>query len=867
MRKSHHFPVKKLAAVIGGLTLSIGATSQLHAQEESSFAIEEVIVTAQKRAENLQDTPIAISTLGEMELDRQGIQSTSDLRSAVAALQGYEPAPARGNFSPAMRGMSGGNPNSISTDPAVAIYMDGVYQGKQVGSTMDVADIQRIEVLRGPQGTLYGRNATAGAINFITKQPTGEFHTKIKVSAGSHDAWGLKVGVDLPAIGSEDSALGVLNTSIGYNTRQRDDLYGNTVAGMPGFENIDRTAFRFAANWQVSDNFTVDYVYTEAELNEHGPMNNTWGLPINSSAGTNMLDDLVAARDGGSFAGNSPWVQQSVDMTIDALRGVQQKGDSRPGKGTSDIASSVETETDSHSLTLTWDAGDMGALGEVTFKSITGLSSVENRNIGDLDGIDNSLTVNGDGDLVGVMHPLVLQTALLETSPLGGAGTEAVLQGALAKYGASFYNIDMGMEYESFSQELQMVGSTENVDYVVGLYYFEDSGENYNQTQPLAPIGNTGVVGFENATRAEAIYGQATYRFTDDFAMTAGLRYSHEKKWVEYLNQSGSYVGGWTPVIFGGNYLYAYPTAVGDGIVSPNFANGYGQKFWEGYYNVSGSLNATYNVNDDLMVYATLSTGFHSGYFNGDSYVSGTTTGEPLEEEIVTNLEIGMKSSWMDNRVQLNAALFAYEFDDIQVSQTVVRDGTLASNYVNAGKAKRHGLELDLKVAATADLMLSLSYVYMHGHFDKYPRFCALNGCINNMESFAQRARTPDNAIRFAADYTIAQTDFAEYTARLSVDWQEEAGETAVWAYAIDGGDTPHVYDQGMNDERTIVGARLAMENIQVGNGTMSIALSGKNLTDDDYMTMGINYGPSLGIYNQNYGEPRTWMLDVTYEY
>ena len=132
--------------------------------------LEEVVVTAEKREQNLQDTPISIEVLTEVGIENQGIVDITSLFAAIPGVQGYEAPSSRGNVSFSLRGIGAGNPNSVSSDPANAIYIDGVYLGKATGNGVDAMDLERIEVLKGPQGTLYGRNSIGGAINFITKK-------------------------------------------------------------------------------------------------------------------------------------------------------------------------------------------------------------------------------------------------------------------------------------------------------------------------------------------------------------------------------------------------------------------------------------------------------------------------------------------------------------------------------------------------------------------------------------------------------------------------------------------------------------------------------------------------------------------------
>jgi len=130
-------------------------------------ALEEVVVTAQKREESSQDAPISITALSESNIENRGINNSEDLIGQIPGVSGYDSPGSRAATAINMRGVSGGAPANLSLDPAVALYLDGVYVGKQVGSAMDVAEIERIEVLRGPQGTLYGRNSTGGAVSVM----------------------------------------------------------------------------------------------------------------------------------------------------------------------------------------------------------------------------------------------------------------------------------------------------------------------------------------------------------------------------------------------------------------------------------------------------------------------------------------------------------------------------------------------------------------------------------------------------------------------------------------------------------------------------------------------------------------------------
>ncbi|MFM8844363.1 MAG: TonB-dependent receptor plug domain-containing protein, partial [Gammaproteobacteria bacterium] len=212
--KSKH----SLASVIAGL-LAASVTGLAGAQEADQGGLEEIVVTAQKRTENLQTTPIAITALTANTIAELGISNNKNLFGVVPNVQGFEPPSSRGNLSINIRGVPSGNANSVSNDPASALYVDGVYVAKGFGVGLDVMDLERIEVLRGPQGTLYGRNTTGGAVNFVSRKPSGDFRLDARVGTGNYSLRDYRVAVDLPSMGS-------LASSFSYFKRERDPLYG-----------------------------------------------------------------------------------------------------------------------------------------------------------------------------------------------------------------------------------------------------------------------------------------------------------------------------------------------------------------------------------------------------------------------------------------------------------------------------------------------------------------------------------------------------------------------------------------------------------------------------------------------------------------
>ena len=230
----------------------------------ASYALEEVVATAQRKAESLQDAPISIAAFSSEALEKKGISNLVDLRANVPNLQ-LTPHPNSATTARVyMRGV-GNNDDQVTQDPSVAVYMDGVYLARNLGLAQEVADIERIEVLRGPQGTLYGRNATGGAINVITKAPSPEaLEFTQKFSVGNYDYFRSKTSLNLP-LGER------LAAKLAYMTMAQDGYVDNIGSGVDRFGDRDREAWRLDLLWDASDVVEVRYAYDTSHI-EDTPM-------------------------------------------------------------------------------------------------------------------------------------------------------------------------------------------------------------------------------------------------------------------------------------------------------------------------------------------------------------------------------------------------------------------------------------------------------------------------------------------------------------------------------------------------------------------------------------------------------------------
>jgi iron complex outermembrane receptor protein len=241
-------------------TVSYSGTAAAQGSESSPSAqLEEVVVTARKQEESLQSAPLAISALDKDALEQLGIASLSDFTQAPSPFLRIVPYVGSGALPLiGMRGLSTDDPGQATNEPAVGVYVDGVYLGRAQGSAMELADVERIEVLRGPQGTLFGRNALGGAVSIISRAPTGELALDTSVDVSRYDALKAVIHLDLPAIGG-------LKTKLDAFKSERDGWVDNPAQGEWGFSQYDRWGARFTALWEAGETFSVQYTLDKSD--------------------------------------------------------------------------------------------------------------------------------------------------------------------------------------------------------------------------------------------------------------------------------------------------------------------------------------------------------------------------------------------------------------------------------------------------------------------------------------------------------------------------------------------------------------------------------------------------------------------------
>ena len=675
-----------LAACIAGATLTMldapAATAQSQGgAQASSGGLEEIIVTAERREKSLQETPISISALPAEVLQDRGITDFAGVARLSPSIS-VTPYPSSNNtLILYMRGQGVADAAQITSDSAVGLYQDGFYLSRAQVVTFDLADVERVEVLRGPQGTLYGRNTTGGAVNMISKKPTGELGFKQELGFGSEGRFRSLSALDLPAAGG-------LKAKLSFLRRQQDGFVENP-GGEHNFGEEEQTAGRVALRWDDGGPFTADLFY------EHGNMGSTPNYYVN---------DALAFIPGYSSDGEP---EDEAYRTFDLKKS--------------------DADFDNTGLTLSWEVSD-----SLTLRSLTGYRDVTTEWSQDY----------GDSFFVG------------------------------------FRTLD-DVEFDHFSQELQALGTLfdDRIDYLVGLYYFEEQGDHFQNLvirdlptfpfDPLLRLSKDRDVSAE--AESKAIFAQLTWTppvADDRLDITVGGRYTEDERQAERSLQnrfrlmdpaSPSYVEA-APfcdfVTVFSNCDLVIGQEPGPGLVTS--ASTESSKF-----NSAATLN--YRWTDEISTYVRWATGYKSG--GASESVDVGQLGRTYEPENVTTWELGLKSFLLDRKLRLNAAVFDSEYDDAQLFFNTNPFDLSIVTALNAGKASVSGLELEAVLQPVESLRISFDYSYLDATYDEViaPAGTTFDPASNPFSPY----RVGDNV---AAVFTMPYAP--EHSYNLALDWE-----------------------------------------------------------------------------------------------
>ncbi len=796
----------------------------------------EIVVTATKRETNLQETPISMAVLGDATLKDRHVQSLYDLADgAVPSLRIATFEARQSALTIGIRGIVPLDANQPAREQGVGIYVDGIYLGRQHGLNAALFDVERVEVLKGPQGTLFGRNTEGGALSIVSRAPTGKLGGRIEAGTGNYGARTADAHIDLPEVAGFSVKLdGVI--------QHQDATTRNPLAGQAGWNYYNRKGLRAAVRWQPTSTITNDFAYDVAK-DENTPF---YSQLLNYNP-NGCANGTQASQPACTLPGTA-YTTINGGPVKPLLPGLVVNGDTRMGVADIGVPQQVSVDK-THGFTnaLKWQLSD--AIELRSFTAWRGVDATQWDNSG---GAHRPPVVN-------------LTAACTQAAPC-----------AFSRYSLA------DLRQRQFSQELQAVGTIGSVDYVAGLFYFNEhvsddaatpssmgavairnaagaiTGANY-VTIPFCTASTPNFVGSavngcsidrasEVWSKSYAAYGQATWNATDALHITVGGRYTRdEKKGVLHYSRNVNY-----------------------DVTPPAASVGYAplDATWNRF---NPMATVAYDVSQDLHVYAKYATGYRAG---GAS--SRTSNYQAFDPEDVKSYEVGLKSDFWDKRARFNLAGYIMDRKNSQVDISSIQFvGTSSFNNlvtINApGITKIRGIEADFTIEPIDGLTLNASYAYTYTKIP--PVLITATDSAGRSTSVNQNfyiVFTPRNAASGSIDYAVPVG----------------GGDTAL-KFHFDGNysQATQAFDQfaTKNDASLIFNGRISLANIGTGSGrNLTLSLWGRNLFNEQYVfrrdpsnslpgapTGNVTTGSIanvLGDYG-NFNAPRTYGIDASIKF
>lgn len=769
MRKCQH----QARAIFTGIALIALSATGTAAED----MLEEIVVTAEKRAVNIQDIPLAVSAFSQDRLNQSGV-------STIAELQNFSPNlqfTTVGNFGAhaivTMRGI-GTDIVTSNGDTGVALYQDGAYLGRASATLAGFYDVERVEVLRGPQGTLYGRNAIGGSINVLSEKPSQDLEVSTEALLGNMGHIRLRGVLNAPL--SDMAAARI--TAV---WEERDGYLENLVPGVGDSNDIDNYAVRGQLLFDVTEALEVLVRGYFSKSGGTGASSRIWGdrYPPFSLAGVIPIAFPTPRLPYGVGAPNIfPGIFSAVGGGAQPL-----PSDLHEYRG--DFNNTNDHTMTGANLEISWDAKHFNV------KSLTAWFK------------DDSDVVR-DGDV--------------SELPLYIKGRHQIS--------------------EQFSQELTLTSTGDGpLRWIAGLYYFKEDVEddqfitfaNIRAAALMAGIPpftgwatdvRAGGTGVDRENQSIAAYGQIDYALSDQLTGTLGLRYTKDDK-------EG-----------GDNFRNLYDPVTGVSATLVGFPQSY--EYDEVWKEPTGKIGLNFKLSPENLVYASYSRGFKSGGANLD---------QSFEPEIVDSWELGSKNRFLEDRLEVNLAMFYSKYDDMQLF-TVEQTQTVVEN---AAKSTIQGVEIESIAVVSDHLRFDASLAYLDAKFDDYVSEDPLLNLPRRPPSPAQDLsgnrlpRSPEWELNLGVELDFNLAD-GTVNVRAEYHWQDE-----MYFRAFNNEDKKQESWKVLNMRATYISA----------DDGWHVSAFGKNLNDEEYITNlfaeAVFFG---GPIMASVAPPRTWGVEVGYQ-
>ena len=835
---------------ISKLTIAVAISGA--AAATTAATLDEIVVTAQKRAQSLQDVPVSVAAVDAEKMSDAGIVDLQGLSEFVPNFSINETGI---STTITVRGISSGINSGF--EQSVGMYNDGVFYGRDQLARVPMLDMERVEVLRGPQGILFGKNSIAGAVSQVTAKPTDDFEGSITgLYEPDHGEQDLRVVLSGPLSENVSGRIAILDRSM-------DGYVRNTLTNKDE-QQEDEQLIRASLRWDVNEDITANFKTSRATFDTVGR-----NLEVFNSVDSGVegaVDHLTALNiyTGGivTDATGKPVIENGkpkINLEKYIEGELNRSGSMNP--------SSSDNEVNNNTLSVDWQ------LDGLTFTSVTGFVDYEFDELCDCDFT-----------------------------------------------GAEVFNATRDEKYSQFSQEFRFASELGNtVDYIGGFFYqtndldykdtinltnptvittalnnkakkLEDAGltDDANGLKNIIPLaaGASTERTFKQDGDLWALFAQATWNIADNLRLTVGGRYTDETKDASRVQQhrastrqeNGALAGQLLPAVpagEGAQLIGGYNALFGIFAVEPHAVgvdDGLGRLTDDSF---TPLISAQWDVNEDTMLYATWTKGFKSGGFDARSNSHPEPSVKNAQKdkqdfkgawkfkpEEVNSFELGSKMVLAEGAAELNLAFYSMDYSDLQVSQF---DGTLGFNVTNAGEATVKGLEADGRWAVSDNVTLTGSAAFLDFNYDKFPDSqCYFGQDDPDGDKLCDAAGkrkeyTPEFQANIGALWSGQVMDSFYLDASMDIAYMDEY----LYAATLD--------PRAKQDAYTMVNARVSLAN---AGDTWEVALIGRNLTDETVVNFGGNtpLASTLtgGAGNSYYGfvnRPRNFALQGTYRF
>lgn len=816
---------------------------------------EVVVVTANKREESVQDVAVAVTAVTSQAKQELGIISVTDLTNVTPGLS-YTP----GNERVTLRGV-GRLSNSFGADPGVANYNDGLYTAFAVFAGKDPLLIDRVEVLRGPQGTLYGRNAIGGAINTVSKRPTDDFTTDAVVGFGNYDA--KKFGV---------AVSGPINDWLRYRLvgfkEYRDGIDPNLGEGgeKVGWE-INDSYLEGQLEGDIGERFSWWLKVADLNYDKAGPPG---GRTATFSTAPYLTNVPSAWFSAGGLTPNGAY-----GFTADpSIINVTQTGNRQDNPFATSGIHAYNTNIQNTATLPSYDEAIFEAVYETDWFDIKytgGYTYYDYVLYGDADGTPvTSVTYNAIGPGA---------AAVPACAPVVGFPTSIAPACAFTTQQKTIRPDVLNVYEESrslFSNEINLISTTDGpLQWIFGLYQYQENSDQpgqaqYLQDEPLADFyldTSLGVVAnpdrmlqlFRNVSlfNAYGVYGQVDYAFNDQWKLTGGLRWSQDTKESKEEAFLACYI------ICGLDYFNYTRIAYGaraDGFDSRGVAYRRLEGDWEA---TTGTLGLEFTPTDETLLFGKYSRGYKAGGFNNLGFGAAPYT----DPEFIDAYEAGWKQEWLDWGLTTNAAVFFYKYQDQQSPLTVISGqqgqtgSTTFTAFINIPESESKGFELETTWNPIDPLNIGFTYAYLDATVSdtggnlyvdtaRVPGDQAVDVTGNKL------AQSPEHKVALNASYRVDFEDGSYLLPTVSWSWRDE------------------FYDTFFNDPNELspsysnLDARL---NWRSSEGRFGVTAWVRNALDEEQQTSisaSAYRVQDMGRYQGvSYAPPRMWGVDLLFNY